>query len=156
MIAIIRLRGRVDVPPDVEYTLRLLRLYRKFHMTVYPSELQGLEGMLLKAQHWITWGEIDLDVLKEVLKKRGEVPGGKRLNDEYVKNRLGFNSIDELAEALYNGKIYLHKISDYIKPVFRLHPPKKGFKRSIKKPFGAGGETGYRGREINELIKRMI
>jgi len=125
-------------------------------MTVYPSELQGLEGMLLKAQHWITWGEIDLDVLKEVLKKRGEVPGGKRLNDEYVKNRLGFNSIDELAEALYNGKIYLHKISDYIKPVFRLHPPKKGFKRSIKKPFGAGGETGYRGREINELIKGMI
>ena len=125
-------------------------------MTVYPSELQGLEGMLLKAQHWITWGEIDLDVLKEVLKERGEVPGGKRLNDEYVKNRLGFNSIDELAEALYNGKIYLHKISDYIKPVFRLHPPKKGFKRSIKKPFGAGGETGYRGREINELIKRMI
>jgi len=125
-------------------------------MTVYPSELQGLEGMLLKAQHWITWGEIDLDVLKEVLKKRGEVPGGKRLNDEYVKNRLGFNSIDELAEALYNGKIHLHKISDYIKSVFRLHPPKKGFKRSIKKPFGAGGETGYRGREINELIKRMI
>ncbi|RLI23172.1 50S ribosomal protein L30, partial [Candidatus Bathyarchaeota archaeon] len=43
-----------------------------------------------------------------------------------------------------------------IKPVFRLHPPRKGFKGKIKKSFKAGGASGYRGEAINELLERMI
>jgi len=43
-----------------------------------------------------------------------------------------------------------------VKPVFRLHPPRGGFKGSIRKPYGAGGELGYRGAAINELIRRML
>lgn len=156
ILAIIRLRGRVDVDPDVETTLRLLRLYKKFHMTIYPSKLEGLEGMLRKTQHWITWGEIDLDTLTEVLIERGEIPGGKKLTDEYVKERLGYSSIKDLARAIYEEKIYLHKLSDYIKPVFRLHPPRGGFRGSVKKPFKENGELGYRGYAINELIRRML
>ncbi len=43
------------------------------------------------------------------------------------------------------------------KPVFRLHPPRKGFERKgIKMPFKVGGALGYRGAKINDLIKRMI
>ena len=39
---------------------------------------------------------------------------------------------------------------------FRLHPPKKGWERKgIKKPYNSGGALGYRGVEINSLIKRM-
>jgi len=156
VLAIIRLRGRVDVDPDIDKTLKLLRLHKKFHMTVYPSNLEGLEGMLRKAQHWITWGEIDLDTLIEVLRIRGEIPGGKKLTNEYVKERLGYSSIEELAKAIYEEKIYLHKLSDYIKPVFRLHPPRGGFSGSIKKPFNENGELGYRGKAINDLIRRML
>jgi large subunit ribosomal protein L30 len=37
-----------------------------------------------------------------------------------------------------------------------LHPPTKGFKGKIKKSYSAGGELGYRGEKINELIKRMV
>ncbi len=156
VLAIIRLRGRVDVDPDIDKTLKLLRLHKKFHMTLYPSKLEGLEGMLRKAQHWITWGEIDLDTLIEVLRIRGEIPGGKKLTNEYVKERLGYSSIEELAKAIYEEKIYLHKLSDYIKPVFRLHPPRGGFSGSIKKPFNENGELGYRGKAINDLIRRML
>lgn len=36
----------------------------------------------------------------------------------------------------------------------RLKPPAKGF-RAIKKPYPKG-DLGYRGKEINELIKRMV
>lgn len=36
----------------------------------------------------------------------------------------------------------------------RLKPPPKGFK-NIKKPYPKG-DLGYRGKEINELIKRMM
>jgi large subunit ribosomal protein L30 len=41
--------------------------------------------------------------------------------------------------------------------VFRLNPPRKGFERKgIKKPFHLGGAYGYRGKRIDDLIKRMI
>ena len=41
------------------------------------------------------------------------------------------------------------------KIIFRLPNPKKGFK-SIKKGFNQGGDLGYRGEKINELLKRVI
>jgi len=53
--------------------------------------------------------------------------------------------IPALADAILSGKIMLHKVDNLIKPVFRLHPPRGGFKRTIKKPITQGGETGYRG-----------
>ncbi len=156
LLAIIRLRGTVDVPPDIEYTLRLLRLVRKFHAVLYPSELQGLEGMLHKVKDWVTWGEIDRETLIELLRKRGRIPGNKPLTDEYLQQKLGVKSIEEFADLLLQGKLYLHKLDNIIKPVFRLHPPRGGFKKSLKKPYGAGGELGYRGPAINELLRRMI
>ncbi|MCD6195618.1 MAG: 50S ribosomal protein L30 [Staphylothermus sp.] len=159
LYAIIRIRGRVDVPPDVDYTLKLLRLHKKFHMVIYPSDQPGLKGMLQKAKDWITWGEIDYDTLVEVLRKRGRTIGNKPLTDEFINNHLSkygvSGGIYGLAKALIDGKVKLHKI-DLIKPVFRLHPPRGGFRRSTKRPYGDGGELGYRGKAINELIKRML
>ena len=156
IIAIIRLRGTSGLKPDVEYTLRLLRLTRRYTMSIYPSDTPGLKGMLQKVKDWVTWGEISIDTLKKTLQKRGRAPGNKKLTEEYLKEVLGINSIDELAEKIYNGEILLHKIEDKIKPIFRLTPPKKGFKKTIRKPYADGGELGYRGSAINELIERMI
>ena len=42
-----------------------------------------------------------------------------------------------------------------LKPLFRLRAPKGGW-RSTKKPFTLGGALGYRGRSINELVRRMM
>jgi len=36
-----------------------------------------------------------------------------------------------------------------------LHPPKGGFKGTIRRPYKSGGELGYRGAAINDLILRM-
>jgi large subunit ribosomal protein L30 len=158
--AIVRLRGTVNVPYDVEYTLRLLRLYKRYHCVLYPATLPGLRGMLDKVKDWVTWGEIDRDTLIELLKARGRIPGGKRLTDEYVDEKLGAfgikGGIPALADAILSGKIALHKIDNLIKPVFRLHPPRGGLKGSIKKPYSQGGTLGYRGPAINELIRRML
>jgi len=41
-----------------------------------------------------------------------------------------------------------------IKPVFRLHPPSKGFRGKVMRSYMAGGVTGYRGENINNLIKK--
>ena len=41
--------------------------------------------------------------------------------------------------------------------VFRLHPPRKGLgRKGIKAPFKRKGALGYRGTDINNLIRRMI
>jgi len=156
LYAIIRIRGSPDTPYDIEYTLRLLRLVRKFHCVLYP-DTQAVKGMLHKVKDWITWGEIDRETLIELLRKRGRIIGNKPLTDEFIKSKLKISSIEELADALLQGRILFHKLEEYgIKPVFRLHPPKGGFKGSTKKPYGAGGELGYRGLAINELLRRMI
>lgn len=157
--AIIRIRGVVGVPYDVDYTLRLLRLVRKYHCSLYPAT-PPVKGMLDVVKDWVTWGEIEYSTLAELLKKRGRVIGNKQLTDDFVKEKLGslgVNSIDDLAKAILENRILFHKLEDYgIKPVLRLHPPKKGFKGSTKKHFKDGGELGYRGQTINELLKRMM
>jgi len=43
------------------------------------------------------------------------------------------------------------------KKFIRLNSPKKGYgRKGIKVPFSKGGALGYRGKKINELIKRML
>ncbi len=159
LYAIIRIRGRVDVPPDVKYTLKLLRLHKKFHLVIYPADQPGLQGMLQKVKDWVTWGEIDYDTLVELLRRRGRTIGNKPLTDEFVNEQLSrygiIGGIHGLAKALIEGKVKLHKL-EMIKPVFRLHPPRGGFKKSTKRPYNDGGELGYRGPAINELIRRML
>ncbi len=155
LYAIIRIRGTVDVPPDVKATLRMLRLVRKFHAVIYPKN-PTIDGMLNVVKNWVTWGEIDRETLKELIIKRGRLVGNKPITDEAIKKIFGLNNIDELVDALLSGKVLWHKYDEYVKPVFRLHPPKGGFKGSIKKQYGACGELGYRGPAINELLKRMI
>ena len=152
LLAVIRIRGRVDVPPDVKKTLELLRLHKKFHAVLVDDRPSYL-GMLRKIQDYVTWGEIDKETLALLLRRRGRLEGGARLTDEYVR-KYGFPSIDELAKALVEDKAKLTDVPK-LKPVFRLAPPSGGFKGTIKRHYGDGGELGYRGPAINELIRRM-
>lgn len=153
LLAAIRLRGNVGVPADVRSTLRMLRLTRANHATLLEDD-PALRGMLEKASGYLTYGELNLETLIVLLKERGRLRGDKPLIDDYAK-KLKFNSMEELATALFEGKLKFKDLPN-IKPVFRLHPPSGGFNKSIKKPYGSGGELGYRGRDINELLKKMI
>jgi large subunit ribosomal protein L30 len=155
---IIRIRGTVDVRPEVEHTLYLLRLRQRFAASLYHSSLPGLEGMLQKIRDWATWGEIDRDTLIQLIRVRGRLIGDKPITDEWVQKNLGlYGGIPELADKLLSGEIMYHKLEDKgVKPFFRLHSPRGGFKGSIKRHYGDGGELGYRGTAINELVRRML
>ncbi|MEB3846494.1 MAG: 50S ribosomal protein L30 [Desulfurococcales archaeon] len=155
---IIRLRGEADIHPDIEKTLNLLRLKRKYAASLYHSSLPGIEGMLRKVQDWATWGEINRETLIELLKKRGRIRGDKPLTDEWVVQNLGlYGGIPELADKLLAGELHYHKLEDKgVKPFFRLHPPRGGFKKTIKRHFTNQGELGYRGEAINDLVIRML
>jgi len=152
-LAVVRIRGTVNVRKDVEDTLRMLNLQRNCHATLIDDRPSFL-GMLRKAQSVLTWGEISKETITLLLRKRGRTIGNKKITDEYVK-KIGYDSLEELAEAIYNLKVKLKDLPG-VKPVFRLHPPKKGFKGTVKKSFSAGGELGYRGEAINDLIRKMI
>ncbi len=151
-LAVIRVRGVSDVWSEVEDTLKMLNLTRNCHATLIDDRPSYL-GMLKKAQNYITWGEVSKEAILLLLKKRGRLIGGKRIDEEYAE-RLGYRTLDELAEAIYNLKVNFKELPD-VKPVFRLHPPKGGYKGKIKRSYRVGGVTGYRGEAINDLIRRM-
>lgn len=152
-LAAVRVRGTINVRKDIEDTLRMLRLNRANHATIIPSTPQYL-GMLQKAKDHITWGEISQEILTHLIKKRGRLVGGKNITLDFLKKK-GFQSFEELANKIYSSDLKLKDLKD-VKPIFRLHPPSKGFEKSLKRAFKDGGETGYRGDKINELIKRMM
>ncbi|RLI98048.1 MAG: 50S ribosomal protein L30 [Candidatus Aenigmatarchaeota archaeon] len=152
MYAVVRIRGRVGVRREVEDTLRMLRLKRVNNCVLVP-ENPSFKGMLEKAKDYITWGEINKETLVALLRKRLRLKGDKRVDEKILKEVTDFNSFEEFADALLEGKIRL-KDFERLNPVFRLTPPSKGFK-SVKQHWPKG-DLGYRGEAINELLERMI
>ena len=154
MEAIIKLRGSVGIRPEIKHTLRLLRLHRVNHCVVV-EENAYYKGMINKVKDYVAWGEISEDMVESLLKNRGRLEGGKRLTEQYLCDNTPFGSFKELAHVLYAGEVGLNGLREYkIKPVFRLHPPRKGHK-GIKRTVKQGGELGYHGDKINELLYKM-
>jgi large subunit ribosomal protein L30 len=150
--AVIKVRGTISAQRETRETLELLRLARTNHAVLIDNR-PSFMGMLYRVQNYVTWGEVSKETVALMLQKRGRLAGGKRLTDEAVE-ALGYKSIDALAEAIADCKAEYPKLPN-VRPVFKLHPPKKGFKGKTKKSYVVGGEAGYRGEAINELIKRM-
>jgi len=150
---VIRIKGSVKARKDHLDTLKMLNLSRANWATIVPKT-PSYEGMLKKVEHMITWGEPNLKTIKTFL-RRVEIMGDGKLDDEYAR-KLGFESLEDLARKLYSAEVTLSSLKEKgVKPYARLHPPKGGFKKTIKKHFSAGGEYGYRGEKINELFVRM-
>lgn len=139
-LAAIRIRGFSGVKQKVESTLTMLRLYRKNYCVVVPN-IPIYAGMLKQAKDYITWGELDDGIFHDLVAKRGEEFNG---NESDSKQKIKYNDF-----VVMNGK----KIKKY----FRLNSPKKGYgRKGIKHTFKEGGALGYRGNDINDLIKRMM
>ncbi|HDM89278.1 MAG TPA: 50S ribosomal protein L30, partial [Candidatus Bathyarchaeota archaeon] len=101
-LAVVRIRGIVNVRKEVEDTLRMLNLQRNCHATLIDDRPSYL-GMLRKVQNYVTWGEASKETISLLLRKRGRTIGNKRITDEYAK-KIGYESIDEIADALFNLK----------------------------------------------------
>ncbi|MEM2337208.1 MAG: 50S ribosomal protein L30 [Candidatus Bathyarchaeia archaeon] len=152
-IAAVRVRGIISAPLQVRETLRILNLKRNNYAILIDNRPSFL-GMLKTAQNFVTWGEVSKEIIANLLKKKGRLAGNKKLTDEYAQ-KFGFKSLEDLAEAIHNCKVEYWKLPS-VQPYFRLHPPTKGFKGKIKKGYNMGGELGYRGEKINDLLERMI
>ncbi len=154
VILAIRVRGQVSVRPQIEDTLNKLKLGR-LHQARLLKMTPSIQGMVIKSKDYITWGEVDEHVVEQLVQKRGRISGNDRVTDAYIKANSGFKSIKDFAKALTSGNASTSDVEG-LKPVFRLHPPKKGYKGKRNLPVGMGGVTGYRGTSINELAIKMI
>ncbi|MEM0466382.1 MAG: 50S ribosomal protein L30 [Candidatus Thermoplasmatota archaeon] len=153
VFAVVRIRGTIHIKPDIHKTLQLLRLTRANHC-VLLEENEVNKGMLQVVKDYTTWGEITKETLEKLVKSRGMLIGDKPITDEYLKEATSYQSIEQLSEALVEGKISYKDIPE-VKPLFRLNPPRKGYE-GIKRPVTMGGALGYRGKDINTLIERML
>ncbi|MCK9151332.1 50S ribosomal protein L30 [Methanobacterium alcaliphilum] len=153
MFAAIRVRGEAGVKKDISDTMMMLRLNRINHAVLIDDENPSYNGMLIKSKDYITWGEIDSEILAQLIQKRGRIVGGEKVTDEYINDNTDYSSIEEFAEAIFESKVTLEEAN--IKPVFRLHPPRKGYE-SVKTAFAEGGSLGYRKEQIKDLIKKMV
>ncbi len=151
--AVIRLRGKHDLQVPVEDTLHMLHLTRQNHCVVIPQDPTHT-GMLKVVKDFVTWGEIDEQTLAKALLRRGRAVGDKPIDDAFVKAHSRYKSIWDLSQAVAKGEANLREVTE-LRPVLRLHPPVRGF-RAIKRGYNDGGDLGYRGAAINELIQRML
>ncbi|MCI4371736.1 MAG: 50S ribosomal protein L30, partial [Thermoplasmata archaeon] len=103
---------------------------------------------------YVTWGEVDAEILAKLLLRRGRQVGDRPIDDAFVKTHSKYKSIWDLSQALAKGDAKLKDVRE-LRPVIRLPPPRKGFRR-IKLGFNDGGDLGYRGKAINELLQRML
>lgn len=140
-IAVVRVRGIRNMEPSIKRALELLRLHRPNHC-ILLDESPSNRGVLQKVRDYVTFGPVGEKALFALLFKRGEA-GGKLLRE--VKKE---KEIEALVQALLAGKK-----ADGMDPVFRLHPPRKGYKNlKLTYPRGALGVRP----EMDTLLKRMM
>ncbi len=153
----IRIRGAPgSMKGKIRDTLKMLRMHKVNHGVLIWG-VPSYKGMLNKCKDYIAFGAIDVKTLVRLLRVRGRVEGNKPLTEEHIKNLTNFKSFRDLAKALLNGEVQYRENFIYkIKPVFRLHPPRKGYKGSIKRHFNEGGTLGNVGIYINQLVHKML
>ncbi|UZE93649.1 MAG: 50S ribosomal protein L30 [Candidatus Pacearchaeota archaeon] len=142
-IIVIRMRGMVNVAPDVKKTLDMLRLRKKFSCVIVDDNPETI-GKLKKVQNYASYGPIKENTIKQLILKRAKLPGNKPFKDE--------KKVEGFVKDFIEGKKNMKELG--IKPFFRLHPPRGGFKRETRKLFPKGilGNN----KEINKLVLKML
>lgn len=142
-IIIVRITGKIDLSPDVARTFELLKLKKKFSCIILEDNPENF-GMLKRIHDYVAFGELEEETLKPLLLNRAK-SGAKRAN-------LNEKNTEAFIKEFMQNKTDFKKLK--INPVFSLHPPRGGFKKSSKLlwPRGLLGKN----KEINKLVLRMI
>ncbi len=129
MITVIRIAGLVGIEKRKKEFLDRLRLRKKFSAVLMEKETKELKNV----RQFISYGEINDETLNMLIKERGRMKGNKK-----IKN------VSEIVVRIKKGE----KVEE-LKPFFRLHPPKGGFKKKKEKFMGKNNK-------MDELVRRML
>ena len=150
---LVRIRGPIDIIGDINDTMRILKITKKFNATIIPDNVYT-QGMLKKIKDYVTWGPASPNMVKELILSRGKLVGDKSIEEKDLIKITGYDSATKIYGDISQGVLKIKDIKN-MKPIFRLHPPRKGFKKSTKKAITEKGELGFRN-DIDKLILRMI
>ncbi len=142
-LAIVRIRGVRNMAPKVKRTMEMLSLHHT-NQCVVKEDTPSIQGMLQLCKDYVAFGPINEETLSALLHKRGE-KGGRMLSEVMEKDE-----ISEAAKKIMHGA----NVDDFADKVFRLHPPRKGF-RDIKRPTSQGGDLGRR-EDMDSLVRKMM
>ena len=153
MKAIVQLRGEVNQSGAVRDTLGMLNLHRVNHATLIP-ETDTYDGMVTKVNDWVAHGEPSVETVELLLETRAEpAEGDADIDDEWVAEHTGYESVAALAEALLSEETTLK--AEGLAPTLRLHPPRGGHD-GIKHSAKEGGQLGkHTTEEIDTLLEAM-
>ena len=153
-LAVIRISGKTHLNKKIKDTFNMMRLYKKNNCVILENTLSNA-GMVNKLKDYVTWGELDEETFKMLIKKRAKVAGIKKDVEAIIKEKLN-TDLNTVAKEFFESKRKLKDIPG-MKLFFGLNPPIKGYERKgTKMPFSLGGALGYRKEKINDLIKRML
>ena len=154
LLFIVRIRGAPGMRRKILDTLIMFRLHKVNHsVLVFPNK--SYMGMLQKVKDYVCYGEINKKMLLKLLRKRAYVEGNEPLTEYHIKLKTIYKTLNALADGLLKGEIQYKDIYK-IKPIFRMHPPRGGYRGTIKRTFKAGGSLGYVGDYINILLFKML
>lgn len=137
MIAVIRIRGMVDVPRDIAESLNRIRLRRKYAAVVLKDSPENRK-LLKKIRNYVSYGKITPATFEKLLKNRGVSIGKTDIDVKKIISEFGNKNMEELG----------------IKPFFRLHPPRGGIES--KKHSGVGKGVLGENKDIDKLLERML
>lgn len=138
MIIAIRISGLVEIPKEVQETLFRMRLRRKYSAVLFHPTKENLK-LLNTVRNFVAYGDINKETLLDLIKKRAESTGKKKIEAEKILEQLEKKDLESLG----------------IKPFFRLHPPRKGIDSKLHFPIRKG-VLGDNKEKINELVRRML
>jgi large subunit ribosomal protein L30 len=153
MLAVVKIRGEVNISEDVEDTFEMLNIHSVNHCALVP-ETETYEGMVAKVNDYVAFGEPSREVLASLVESRGEpAEGSADVDDEWVDENTDYDDVDDLAGALLDEETTLRE--EGLAPALRLHPPRGGHD-GIKNPVSDGGQLGnHSTEEIDDLLTDM-
>jgi len=170
----------LGVSPEVLKDLRFLRLGGQNTASLVPST-EPYRNALARVQSYVTYGVPTLKTVTDLFFKHGKIPrsdaqatkqnvivdeegetksitsSDDRLTNAYIQKKLGkydIVCIEDLIHELFTLGPNVSKCLSAFR-YFQLKSPSTGWNESLSH-LKFGGNSGYRGDEINELLKTMM
>jgi large subunit ribosomal protein L7e len=159
---VIRIRGTIGVSPKAKKVMQLFRL-RQIHNATFVKLNEATVRMLRLIEPYVTYGYPSLATIRKLVYKRGfgkinkqRIPISVNSVIEEGLGKFGICCTADLIHEIYTVGPHFKQANNFLWP-FKLSAPSGGFSRKTKLlHFMEGGESGARGEEINDLVKRMI
>ncbi|GAA5977230.1 hypothetical protein JCM10908_004902 [Rhodotorula pacifica] len=155
---VMRIKGINNIAPKPRKILQLLRLLQ-INNGVFVKVTKATSEMLLRVEPYITYGEVSLSTVRQLVYKRGygkvnkqRVPLSSNAVIEQALGKFGILSIEDLIHEIVTAGPNFKAASNFLWP-FKLSNARGGYKKRKFLTFIEGGETGKREFFMNDIVK---